>query len=197
MNAETNDLNQKNLVAELREGKERAFQQIYLKYYRPVCYFAYNLVNDMSQAEDIASETFSKLWVLRQNFNEMPSVKSFLYTAARNASLNYLKSLKVRTTTHDELLYLAENEEDFVLSKIIRAQLLQSIYCEVERFPDKVREVFRLFFEEGLGTREIALRLDMPEQSVRNTKTRALDMLRHTLLRKKVLYMFALLAASH
>ena len=181
------------IIREFREGKDGAFRQIYEQYYRPVCYFAFHLVGDMSQAEDIASETFSKLWLLRQNFHAMPSLKSFLYTTARNASLNYLKSLKIRTSTHDELVYLAENEEDFILSKIIRAQLMQSIYCEVERFPDKVKEVFKLFFEEGLGTREIALKLDMPEQSVRNTKTRALGMLRHTLLRKKVLYLLGLL----
>lgn len=184
------------LLNDFRNGNEEAFRQIYLQYYRPVCYFAFHLVGDMAQAEDIASETFSRLWLLRHNFHALPSLKSFLYTSARNASLNYLKSLKVRTATHEELLYLAENEEDFVLSKMIRAQLMQSIYCEVERFPDKVKEVFRLFFEEGLGTREIAMKLGMPEQSVRNTKTRAIDMLRHTLLRKKVLYVLTLLGIS-
>lgn len=184
------------LLDDFRNGKEQAFRQIYLQYYRPVCYFAFQLVNDMSQAEDIASETFSKLWLRRANFYALPSLKSFLYTSARNASLDYLKSLKVRSLSHNELAYLAEHESDYVLSKMIRAQLMQSIYCEVDRFPEKVKQVFRLFFEEGLGTREIAQKLNMPEQSVRNTKTRALGMLRHTLLKKKALYFLQLLGIT-
>src|SRR3546814_9183901 len=115
--------------------------QIYRMYYPSLSYFSYNLTGDMSQAEDIASESLSKLWQRHSGFNTQASIKSFLYTTARNASLNYLKSLRVRTSVHEELLYLAEKKDDYILGNMIQAQLLKYIYDEIEVLPPRLKEI--------------------------------------------------------
>lgn len=162
------------------------FNKIFERYYRPICYFVLQLTNDEQQAEDIASECFQKVWANRMNFNEIASIKAFLYKAAKNAALNYLKSQKVRSTAHDEILYLSEHTEDFILAKIIKTQLLNYIYDKVEEMPHKVKVIFNLIYQEGLSTKEISEKLNTSEQNVRNAKTRALNLIKKSLVQKSL-----------
>ncbi|MFB2117798.1 sigma-70 family RNA polymerase sigma factor [Parapedobacter sp. 2B3] len=157
------------------------FNEIFERYYRSICYFIFQLTDNRQQAEDIASECFQKVWINRMNFHELPAVKVFLYKAARNAALDYLKSVKVRSTAHDEILYFSEHSEDFVLAKIIKTQLLHYIYDKVETMSPKVKQIFNLIYRDGLSTREISQKLNTSEQHVRNVKTRALNSLKKSL----------------
>src|SRR5690606_15155900 len=175
-------------------GDSKAFSRIYHTYYRPLCYFAFSLTRDRVQAEDIVSESLSKLWQRRNAFDHEKQIKAFLYTTVRNASLNFLKSLQIRTQVHEQLLYKAEHKDDYVITEIIKAQLLNYIYDEVEKLPDRLRVVFEKIFIEGRSTSEIAEELDMPVQSVRNAKTRSLAILRQTLQKHGALTIFMSLA---
>ncbi len=163
---------------------KRTFNELFERYYRPICYFVLQLTNDEQQAEDIASECFQKVWTNRMSFDGLASVKAFLYKAAKNAALNYLKSMKVRSTAHSEILYLSEHTEDFILAKIMQTQLLTYIYDKVEKMPPKIKEVFNLIYQDGLSTKEISEKLNTSEQNVRNAKTRALNLLKKTLATK-------------
>lgn len=157
---------------------KKTFTHIYNMYFPSLCYFSFNLTGNMLQAEDIASESLSKLWQRRSGFTSQAAIKSFLYTTARNASLNYLKSLRVRTSAHEELLYLAEEKDDYILANMIQAQLLRYIYDEIEELPPRMKAIFKMIFEDGLSTAEIAREMNIQEQSVRNAKKKSLDMLK-------------------
>lgn len=163
-----------------------AFNEIFERYYRSICYFVFQLTKNEEQAEDIASECFQKVWANRTNFDELPAVKAFLYKAAKNAALNYLKSLKVRSTAHDEILYLSEHTEDFILAKIMKTQLLNYIYDKVEKMPQKTKVIFNLIYHDGLSTKEISEKLNTSEQNVRNVKTRALNLIKKSLTHKSL-----------
>jgi|SRR5690606_2797600 len=169
------------MVSIKTELSQHTFNRIFEEYYRPIRFFALQLTKDEQQAEDIASECFHKLWLNRSNFEDIPAIKSFLYTVAKNTALNYLKSQKIRSVAHNEILYLSEHTEDFILAKIIKSQLLGHIYEKVEKMPPKVREVFNLIYRDGLSIREISEKLCTTEQNVRNVKTRALNLLRRSL----------------
>jgi len=162
----------------------QTFGELFERHYRAICYFVFQIIRNEEQAEDIAAECFQKVWANRMNFSELPSIKAFLYKAAINASLNYLKSAKVRSIAHDEILYLAEHTEDFILAKIMKAQLLNHIYDKVEELPEKVKVVFNLIYLDGLSTKEISEKLNTSEQNVRNAKTRALNLIKKSLVHK-------------
>jgi len=165
---------------------QQTFNEIFERYYRAICYFVFQLTNNEQQAEDIAAECFQKVWANRMKFNELPSIKAFLYKAAKNAALNYLKSLKVRSTAHEEILYLSENSEDFILAKIMKAQLLNYVYDKVEELPHKIKVIFNLIYLDGLSTKEISEKLNTSEQNVRNAKTRALHLIKKSLGHKSL-----------
>jgi len=164
------------------EISQQTFNEIFERHYRAICYFVFQLIKNEEQAEDIAAECFQKVWVNRMRFSELSSIKAFLYKAAKNAALNYLKSLKVRSIAHEEILYLSEHSEDFILARIIKAQLLHYIYDKVEELPQKMQEVFNLIYLDGLSTKEISEKLNTSEQNVRNVKTRALQMIKKNMV---------------
>ena len=182
------------LLKKFQNGDERACRLLYTQFYRPVCYFVKNIVDSPDQAEDITSESFIKLWARRETMRSVSQVKSFLYITARNAALNHLKALQVRSRSQDDLIRAMEStaEQDHFIARIVKAQLLQHIYDEIEKLPPKLQQVFKLIYIEGLTTKEIAAQLAIKEQSVRNAKTKALAMLRYTLIKNNVLISLAL-----
>ena len=131
-------------------------------------------------------ETFRKFWQLRANFETLPNIKAFLYITTRNACLNYLRDLKLRSQKDQDLLYLLsqDREEGGFPEDQYQAELMQRIYEEIEKLPRKCRQVFKLAYMEGLGNEEIANLLHINYQSVKNQKVRALKILRLALLNK-------------
>ncbi len=65
-------------------------------YYRPLCLYVLHYVHDTDIAEDIVQDSFSILWEkLSISGAEIENVKAYLYTTARNRSLDYLKKEEI------------------------------------------------------------------------------------------------------
>ena len=167
-----------------KSGEETALKDIYEMFGRSLFFFVNNMIDNSQQAEDIVAESFIKLWRQRATFVELRNIKAYLYVIARNACLNYLKHIKRRTSSHKELQYILDESHDEVLNRIIYSDLLKIIFDEIENLPELARKIFKMTFIEGLKPDEIALRLNMPSQNVRNNKSRAIELLRGLLNKK-------------
>ncbi|MBS1598443.1 MAG: sigma-70 family RNA polymerase sigma factor [Bacteroidetes bacterium] len=175
------------LMSAFRNGKQGAFKTVYEIFFRSQCFFANNLIHDKEQVEDIVSESFVKLWDRRGEFIALENVKAFLFTVTKNACLNHLKHINRRNSSQRELRYLyAENFYDMEL-QIIHADLLVLVYYEIEKLPPLAKKILKLTFNEGLTIEEIAKKLNMPMQNVRNNKSRAIELLKLKLGKKSVL----------
>lgn len=185
--------NELTLLTNFRNGDEAAFTAIYDQFYFIIYQYAKRWVANKQAAEDIASESFVKLWQRREQMESMENVVAFLKVAARNACINSLKHEKIKTNKHAELLQQlsSESEPDFAWLEI-KEEFLQLIYSEVENMPKKMREVFLLAFRDGLKPSEIAERLELNVQTVSNHKTNAIKLLK-TALAKKPLWLGILL----
>jgi RNA polymerase sigma-70 factor (family 1) len=176
------------LVSQFSQGNSGAFTSIYNLCAPSIYYFAKKFVADKSVAEDITADTFIKLFLLHPNFDSLPNIRAFLRITARNSCLNYLRDLKSKGQQKEDLLYrLIQDQENGFPEDQYQAELLQRIYNEIEKLPKKCRQVFKLAFMEGLGNEEIAALLHINYQSVKNQKTRALKILRLSLLDKGLL----------
>lgn len=166
-------------LSEFKKGNDVAFRNIFNTYYKSLCYFAGKLLTDKEEAEDMVAEAFGKLWQQHASFETEQHIKSFLYTATRNACLNLLKHKQRATLSQKEILYLGKDlDDDNSLTDMIEAELLDKLYQGIENLPTKCRNVAKLIFQEGLSTKEAAKRLNMTERNVLNQKTRAIQLLR-------------------
>lgn len=177
------------VIQMLHKGNEEGLIAVFRKYNRSLLYFVMQYVKREEIAEEIVSDTFIKVWELRDQFKSIDNLRAFLYISAKHASLNHLRSplLKkeiVNVAECEELVY-AESD---TLSKIIRTELIASIYVQIAKLPEKQREVFMLTFIEDLDASEISKKLGISLTAVYANRSRAITTLRGRLQINDYLY---------
>jgi RNA polymerase sigma-70 factor (family 1) len=175
------------VICAFRNGDEKAFADIYDNYYGPLYFFARRILDDNNDAQDIAAETFLKLWRLRENFETLQNIKAFLYITARNASFNILKQRKDYVRRHEEMSYFLMQHLNDGPSQHdeIRAEVLQRVLNEIDNLPVQCGKIVKLFFVEGSKNSKIADELGLTLQTVKNQKTRGLKLLKEALARRE------------
>lgn len=194
MDQSTHVSNPESLLAGLREGEERAFGEIIRQYLHPLRYYAWTFVHNKITAEELAYDSFVKLWQARERFTNAPQVRSFLYVVTKHACLDHLKSARTRYERHtDEADSAVANEPDLE-ARMIQTELLEAIYREINNLPDKQRDVFRLSFLEGLSAEEISVQLGITINAVYLNKSLATKSLQRVFEGKNLLLFLSFMA---
>lgn len=175
------------LIKQFNKGDRQALTRVYDMWFSNLCYFAYRVTGDMAEAEDITSTTMQALLSRHEHFETMANVKAFLYITARNKCLKYLQSAQKQKTSHKELYEMQGDTGEYVLAQMIKAEMMKKIYNEIENLPPNRKDVFKLFYIEGLDVSEIAEKLKMTPGAVSTSKSRALEQLRNIIFDKKLL----------
>lgn len=170
-------------IHELNRGSYRAFDALYSLYARRLYAFALKMTKSPTDAREIVQDTFVRLWQNRENVLPEDSFQAYLFTIARNAVFNKMRSMinspvfvdyvdyiNEATVSEDSTTYILEFEE-FRL-KLEEAKKLLS---------DTQLKVFELSKEWSLSNAEIANRLNLSEQTVKNQLSIALKTLRRKL----------------
>ena len=170
-----------DLLGRLAEGDNSAFDTIFRTYYQPLCYFAEKLTQETAVAQDMAADCFYKMLQQRREFSSVAALRSFLYTVVRNNCLDYIKTQKRHTAGNEELGLLTAHTDESVERQIIMTEVLASISRSIQELPGKYREIMELALVEGLKNEDIAARLGIAHQTVRNHKSAALKLLRYAI----------------
>ncbi|MFY0256446.1 RNA polymerase sigma factor [Chitinophaga sp. 30R24] len=183
-------------IASFNKGKTAAFNYVYQQFNKPLHYFAYSIINDYAESQDIVSEVMIKLWEKRMNFTDINGIRAFLYVATRHACIDLIRARKRHESAHDEISYLSQESEILIDEKRIQAEILHKLYVEIRELPPQCGQVFKLLFFGKKTTSEIAALMGIQPQTVLNQKTRALQLLRAALLKKDLpaFYLWILLA---
>ena len=170
-------------VDEFRRGDDAADGKLFTFLFRPLCFYAERITGSQPEAEDIVVESFLKCYSRREQFDNLGNIRSFLYVTVRNASFDHLAAKKRHNFSHEEWQRRLEAAGRQMLAEeaLIRSEVLQEIFNEVEALPPRCRDIIRLIFKEDLSTDEIAQRLGIDRQNVRSQKARGLQLLRSRL----------------
>ncbi|MET3877098.1 RNA polymerase sigma-70 factor (family 1) [Chitinophaga sp. OAE865] len=178
------------LLQKFAGGEQSAFRFIFNQHYKALCYFAFTIVADAQEAEDLVQETFSKLWNKRGDFQSAASIKAFLFIATKNACLNFLKSRERLHVKEKEFSYLQEDEATTEMAGfdpvLTETEIIHQLYEEIERLPTQCRRIFKLSYLEGRKNEEIATSLQISYNTVRAQKLRALKLIRSSLIKKNI-----------
>lgn len=178
-----------NILAEkIKKGNIDAFEIVFKRYYKRLCFFAEDFVKEKSMAEEIVSDVFYKIWENHENLIITKSFQSYLFTSVQNSSIKYLEHLKVlkkynefATTAlqNKELLY--STGEQYPIANLISKEIESEIKAAIQALPDQCRAVFCLHRFNDLSYEEIAQKLDLSINTVRTQMMRALTKLRESL----------------
>jgi RNA polymerase sigma-70 factor, ECF subfamily len=132
------------------------FSSLYKKYAPDVYRFALYLSNERGEAEDITSETFVRAWTSPEPI-VMATVKSYLFTIARNLFFQGLRKKSRHVALNDEL-------RDPQVGPYVQAEQkekLHSVMRELQRLPEASRSALLMRAVDGMAYEEIAQVLDI------------------------------------
>jgi len=182
------------LIRRFSTGDEEAFTQLYDQFYFLIYQYARRWLPEKQDAEDITADTFVKLFQRREQFSTLEHIIAFLKVSCRNACINHLKHLQVRTDKQAALLHRlsAQQTPDFDWAET-QELFFKLVYAEVDKLPPKMKEIFLLSYRDGLKPAEIAQRLQLTVRTVSNQKANALRILKAALAQTPLLLAWLLL----
>ncbi|MDR3626144.1 MAG: RNA polymerase sigma-70 factor [Ignavibacteriaceae bacterium] len=178
------DISDKGLADSLKNDDQNSFKEIY-KRFRPKLYiFAFNIINDRDVCEEIIQEIFIDLWV-RRNEKEIENLSAYLYKAVKFQIYKQFRKKKLidkHLAEFDEFTSSYNVEEHFEFK-----ELFSRVESIIAKLPKQRRIIFQLSRDEGLSAKEIANKLNLSEQTVRNQIYSALKEIRASI---KILLIF-------
>ncbi len=169
------------MLQEIAEGNESAFRLLFNEYWQNIYGVAYMLTKSAPMAEDMVQEIFMKLWIKREQLPEVENFCNYLFIVARNHIFNELKKKSTDIIFTNHLFEYFHDTKGTPEKKLIEKEAEQIIDEIIERLPQQQKMIYRLSREEGLSRNEMADRLGIAPNTVRNHLSRALEMIRHEL----------------
>lgn len=175
------------LLERLKQDDTEAFKVLFDRYWEGLYLFAWKRLRSRQDAEDVVQRLFMKIWEHRASRNIKASLQAYLYKSASYEVIDALKNMTGRTVDLDGANeYIVPVFSD-VLDKLSLEELNELIDREIKRLPDRMQQIYRLSREEDLSTREIAGKLHLSEQTVKNQLTIALSRLRKPIMQTLLL----------
>ena len=157
----------KDVVSAFVAGDHRAFDQIYLRCFEPICGFFCMLLRNETIAEELTQDLFVRLWENRHAINPELNFKSYLYTVAKSSAFKYLRHKRV-VERYENYRYLDSlGLSDAPDEELMAGELQIIIKYSLDGMPKQRRQVFEMSRVEKLSNGEIASRLGIQESTVR------------------------------
>ncbi len=175
-------------------GREKDFDQIFRLYHQPMKAVAAKFAGT-SDADDVVSNLFIRLWNKQVTFESREHLQSFLYRSLHNGCLDHLKKLKNSTTAEQAASLESLRETEAYLQEMIRSEVLAEVYRAINGLPPQWGRVLTLSYIDGLSNDEIAAQMNISNQVVKNYKFRGLKVLRSSLSGDALLLLMLFLKA--
>lgn len=174
-------LTDNRLLLLIQEGNHAAFTTLVNRYWEEIYIYTKSRIRQRAEAQDIVQDIFISCWNSRERLHvgENGKLTAYLYQAARYAIIDYFA--KPGTTIYNDLLLESIAElpvENNLESQLYVKELEHHIREEVEQLPERLKVPYLLSREENLSLKDIAHRLSLSEQTVKNNITLALRTLR-------------------
>jgi RNA polymerase sigma-70 factor (family 1) len=147
----------------------KAYQALYEMLFSKLKNYCFSYVKSEEAAEELVSDVFIKIWQIRNRLPEIGNLKLYLYTIAKNFSLNYItKNFKHPVTSLDEMdiepMISFGNPEELCIS----ADIMQQIRSCIRTLPPQCSLIFQMVKEYGFSYKEVASHFNISVLTVRN-----------------------------
>jgi RNA polymerase sigma-70 factor (ECF subfamily) len=183
----SNTYTDRQLLHEVAGGDINAFRQLFDQYKLRLFSFVLQMTHSRVDAEEIVQEVFAKLWASRACLYDVEYPGKYIYTIARNKTLNHLTRV-ARDRRLQQQLWANVSQHGNATEDVLHAQESQRLINEaVDQLPAQRKTIFRLSREQGLTHEEIAVHLGLSKSRVKNILVEVLKQIRDHLARYSVL----------
>lgn len=172
------ELTETDIIRLLRKGDESVFESIFKSHYKALHAYAYTIIRDDDEAEEIVQSMFLKLWEKKEKIELHTSLKAYLYRGIHNDCMNLFKHEKVKLKYQNQSVYAMKNETNNASDEVQLNELEERLHKALNQLPEGCRVIFQLSRFEELKYQEIADRLKISIKTVENQMGKALRLLR-------------------
>ncbi|MEO7212976.1 sigma-70 family RNA polymerase sigma factor [Mucilaginibacter sp.] len=163
----------------IQQGDAQALEVVFNRYYRQLCQFCAIYIKDSDVAEEVIANLFMKVWDNRAD-SRILNVKSYLFAAAKNLSLNYIQKKKepvhfIEDADISQQLLQDTNTPFKILSA---RESYNKILALINLLPPGQRQVLLMTRVDGLCKHEVAGLLGITVRTVETTLYQSLKKLR-------------------
>ena len=146
-----------------------AFDALYNYYAHKLHEFVLRFLKQEADAEEIVQEVFIKIWESRGKIDIYQSFEAFLFTIAYNTSMSLLRKRLSETKSREYLKSLQSvGYVENGIEELQYKELNQQVQDLLKNLTPRQREIYFLSREEGLTHKEIAEKLHISENTVKN-----------------------------
>lgn len=174
-----------DLVAHARDGDMDAFAELTRRYERPIVHFCQRMVRSREDAEDIAQESFVRVYRYLDRLKPSAKFSTLLFGIARNLALNFIRDSGRRGRGVTFSLTDDDNQERPLIDerhrpdRSVRLREIETMIEEgIAQLSPKHREVLVLRELQGLDYNSIAEIVKCRKGTVKSRIARAREQLR-------------------
>ena len=173
------NLGDTELIALWQNGNEFAFETLYKKHALQLIKITLQKVNDRAIAEEIVHDVFIHIYERKHNLPVINSLPAYLYVAIKRKLLDLYKHEQV-VKKHQQYLaqQAAQPLRNTVFEYLETKELEKQLEIEITKMPTHCRNVFTMRRTHELSNKEIALQLNISENTVEQHMRKALRILR-------------------
>jgi RNA polymerase sigma-70 factor (ECF subfamily) len=163
----------------IADGDALAFRKLSDEHLQAIVTFSHRLVRNHAEAEDIAQETFLRVWQKADSYQPKAKVSTWFHTIARNIAID-----RMRKRSRREEAFEIDDERDASPDSAVPSQLLaekrtqQKIERALSSLPERQRSALALCHEEGLNNQAIAEIMSCSVEAVESLLSRGRRTLR-------------------
>lgn len=157
-----------DLLVRIRQDDPAAFESLYLQMWEPLFVFAMKRLESEPDAEDVVQNVFTAVWTRRHSLNISTTFKGYLFTAVKYQVVDRLHEMLQSPSGIEDVSQTILPELDDVLNGMLAKELQAIIDKEIDELPEKMRQIYLMNLEEHCTISQIAERLQISEQTVRN-----------------------------
>jgi RNA polymerase sigma-70 factor (ECF subfamily) len=174
------------LIEGCRRGDPEAFRALFEKYKDMVYSIALRYSGDYAVAQDIAQDTFLKLFSAVGSFRGDSNFEAWLYRMVVNSCFDQKRKTRRLTPLLDGVLDLLRTPDVSVLDEVLRSEMSTYVRSVVDGLAPDQRMVIVLRYTQGLSYDEIAGVLGCASGTIASRLNRAHKVLQRRLSRLAV-----------
>jgi RNA polymerase sigma-70 factor (ECF subfamily) len=177
------------LVARSIRGDADSFNELILRWERPIYALAYRTIGREEDARDVCQETFLRAFRALPGFRGQAKFSSWLYRIALNLCRDWMRRERRTPVTQvpDDVdlweLAAASEPTDTIENLVVRKDLARAVERAMAALPEEQRTAIVLKEYHGLTFQEIADLVGCPLSTVKTRLYQGLTVLRRELAR--------------
>jgi RNA polymerase sigma-70 factor, ECF subfamily len=174
-------MSEKALILDLHKDDISSFEKIFSLYHKCIYSFCISLYQSPDDAKETVQKVFVALWEQRRQVDENKPLPAYLYSIARYMIYQDFRRKVYKKAAFDHFAFNFHETNNSTKDDVLFNELLLFIESNIEKLPDRQREIIKLSRYDGLTYRQIAEQLNISENTVDTQIRRALDFLRDKL----------------